>query len=255
MLGSGSWRSSTLTYGDARPARSCTDHETYVVFGDAGRWSARARPTYRYATMPFQNRVTPGGELIAVAELGTLTGNRGVLHNDRGEIVRRSQVRRWITCVLAFGNRHRVVMTPRRYTHLFFLDDATALAAGHRPCGECRNADYQQFRRCWAAALTMPAPPRAESIDDVLHHERALADARRRTGPRESGELPDGVFVDWQDGPWLVCGAELLRWTPGGYTDRRTLPRGQVAVLTPPTTVAVIRAGFSPRLHPSASAQ
>ena len=152
------------------------------------------------STMPFQNRVTPGGDLIAVADRGTLTGNRGVLHDERGRIVRRVAVRRWITCVLVFGDRHRVVMTAKRYTHLFFLDEATALAAGHRPCGECRKPDYQRFRRCWAVAREMRDPPGAEATDHVLHHERALVDGRRKTQPLEAGTLPDGVFVDWQNG-------------------------------------------------------
>jgi hypothetical protein len=204
--------------------------------------------------MPHQNRVTPEGELVAVPERGTLTGNRGVLHDERGRIVRRAQVRRWITCALVYRDRHRVVMTPDRYTHLFFLDEATALAAGHRPCGECRRADYQRFRQCWAAAHAMPAPPGAEAMDDVLHLERALVGGRRRTLPQETRQLPDGVFVDRQDGAWLVRGAELLRWTPGGYTDRLPLPPGRLPMLTPPTTVAVIRAGFRPVLHPTATA-
>jgi hypothetical protein len=204
--------------------------------------------------VPFQNRVTPTGELIAVADRGTLTGNRGVLNNDRGEIVRQSRGRRWITCLLAFRDRHRVVMTPRRYTNLFFLDDATALAAGHRPCGECRNADYQRFRHCWAVAHMIPTPPGADAMDDVLHHERAPWGARRRTESQDAETLPDGVFVAWQDGAWLVRNAELLRWTPGGYTDRSSLPRGRLRVITPATTVAVVRAGFRPELHPTATA-
>src|SRR5450755_61799 len=163
--------------------------------------------------MPLQNRVTPRGDLIAVADRGLLTGNRGVLHDEGGEIVRRSQVRRWITCVLAFGDRHRVVMTPNRYTHLFFLDEATALAAGHRPCGECRHGDYQRFRQCWATAHGLADPPGAEAMDDVLHPERASFGGRRRTQPRAATTLPDGTFVDWQDGAWLVSGGALMRWT------------------------------------------
>ena len=155
-------------------------------------------------------------------------GSGGVLHDARGEIVRRSQVRRWLICLLDFRDRHRVVMTPDRYTHLFFLDEATALAAGHRPCRECRYVDHQRFRRCWTAALALRVPPRA----------------RRRWTT---------CCVDRRDGPWLVRGGELLRWTPGGYTDRCPLPGGRLAVLTPPTTVATIRAGFRPGLHPTAT--
>jgi hypothetical protein len=205
--------------------------------------------------MAFQNRVTPAGDLIAVADRGTLTGNRGVLHDQGGRIVRRSQVRRWIICELAFRDRHRVVMAPDRYTHLFFLDEATALSAGHRPCAECRRADYQRFQRGWAAACGLTDLPGATAMDDRLDGERALAGGRRRTDPQQSGTLPDGVFVDWRDLAWLVCEGQLLRWMPGGYTERRSLPTGLVPVLTPPTTVEVIRAGFAARLHPTAGSR
>jgi hypothetical protein len=203
--------------------------------------------------LPFQNRVTPAGDLIAVADRGLLTGNRGVLHDARGVIVRRSQVRRWIACTLVFGDRHREVMTPGRYTHLFFLDEATALAAGHRPCAECRRADYRRFGDCWAAAHGRAAAPGADSIDAVLAAERALTDGRRRCRPYPANALPDGTFVHWQDAAWLVGAGLLLRWTPGGYTERRPLPRGTLQALTPPAVIAVIGAGFRPGLHPSAA--
>jgi hypothetical protein len=203
--------------------------------------------------MPFQNRVTPSGNLIAVAERGTLMGNRGVLHNDLGEIVRQSQVQRWITCSLTFRDRRRVVMAAHRYTHLFFLDEATALAAGHRPCGECRRADYRRFQHYWAAARALPSVPGAEEMDHCLHDERALVDGHRRTHSQQVSGLPDGVFVAREDEAWVVRGAELLRWTPGGYADRCPLPRGRLLVLTPPTTVEALRAGFRPQLHRSAT--
>jgi hypothetical protein len=209
----------------------------------------------------FQNRVTPAGDLLAVADRGTLTGNRGVLHDERGVIVRTFQVRRWIICELAFRGWYRPVMTPRRYTHLFFLDEATALAAGHRPCSTCRNAAYQRFRRCWAEGLAalgeaVTSVPGADAMDAVLHGQRRL----RRAGPppthsQEAAGLPDGVFVAEPDGAWLVSAGALLRWTPGGYTDRRPLPTGTLAVLTPPVTTAAIRAGYAPGLHPSARAR
>src|SRR4051794_9642506 len=149
--------------------------------------------------MPHQNRVTPTGELIAVADRGTFTGNRGVLHDPAGRIVRQYQVRRWITCLLEFRGRHRTVLAPGRYTHLFFLDEATAFAAGHRPCAECRRADYQRFRQCWAAAQGLAELPGADAMDDVLHGERLPVAGRRRTVPVLFGDLPDGTFVAWPD--------------------------------------------------------
>jgi hypothetical protein len=203
--------------------------------------------------VPYQNRVTPGGDLIAVADRGTLTGNRGVLHDSNGRTVRRSQVRRWITCALTFRDRHQVVMAPNRFTHLFFLDEVTSLAAGHRPCAQCRNADYRRFQRCWASAHGLAEPPAADAMDAVLGIERALVGGRRRTHPCAATNLPQGAFVRWQDAEWLVTDGTLLRWTPGGYTERRPPPSGMLATLTPPTLVAVLRAGFGPGVHVSAA--
>lgn len=212
--------------------------------------------------MPYRNRVTPTGDLLAIPERGTLTGNRGVLHDVDGRIVRRWQVRRWITCELQFRDRHRQVMAPRRYTHLFFLDEATALAAGHRPCAECRRADYEAFRRCWASvpgivaggSVTGPdggpgqgphaGLPSADAMDAVLHRERALIDGRRRTGRAAAADLPDGTFVVLDDNSWLLRGGNLWRWTPGGYRDGRPVPPGPLAVLTPPSTVGALRSGY-----------
>jgi hypothetical protein len=204
--------------------------------------------------VPWQNRVTPAGELIAVPARGTLTGNRGVLHDRNGAIVRRSQVRRWISCRLEFRARRRVVMTPNRYTHLFFLDEATALAAGHRPCAECRHADYLRFRQCWAQARGLPELPAADQIDEVLHGERMLSGGNRVTWPADGATLPDGVFVQRQGEAWLVAAGTLRRWTPDGYADRLPLPGGQLAVLTPRSAVAAINAGYRPLLHPTVAA-
>ena len=121
---------------------------------------------------PLQNRVTPAGELIATEHRGSMYGNRGVLHNDSLALVRRYQVRRWLVCVLEFRGRRRPILRPRRYTELFFLDEAVALAAGHRPCAECRYTAYQSFRTAWTAARALPAKPGADEIDQVLHGER-----------------------------------------------------------------------------------
>jgi hypothetical protein len=193
--------------------------------------------------MPLRNRVTPLGELIEAPERGLVYGNRGCLHDESGVIRRRWQVKRWISCRLEFRGRHRVggPMPPGRYTGLFFLDDATALAAGHRPCAECRNADYRSF-----IALTGAAG--ADELDRRLHAERG------RSHEGELTELPDGAFVVLDGEPWLVVGSDLLRWTPGGYSERRRRFSGRVDVVTPPTSRRVLAAGWSgsePLVHPS----
>jgi hypothetical protein len=202
---------------------------------------------------PLRNRVTPAGELIATAHRGTMYGNRGVLHDDDLALVRRYQVRRWLVCVLEFRGRRRPVMRPGRYTGLFFLDEAVALAAGHRPCAECRYGAFQSFRTAWAAGLALPARPAADDIDRVLHQQRRLAGGARITWPAPLRELPDGVFIATDGESWLVNDGGLRRWTPAGYAGRIDPFDGPAAVLTPRATVAAIRAGYRPLLHPSAS--
>ncbi len=201
---------------------------------------------------PLRNRVDPAGEVFATEHRGTMYGNRGVLHDDDLTLVRRHQVRRWIVCVLEFRGRRRPILRPRRFTELFFLDEAVALAAGHRPCAECRHADYQRFRTAWTAAHDLPAAPSADELDRVLHPQRLLSDGVRITEPGELAGLPDGVFVRWQDGNWLWHAGRLHRWSPAGYTDPRDPFDGPVPVLTPRSTVATIRAGYRPGVHPSA---
>ena len=199
--------------------------------------------------MPLQNRVTPLGELVAAEARGLVYGNRGCLHDAGGRIRRRYQVRRWIACRLAFrGRRRKPLMQPGRYTELFFLDEATALAAGHRPCRECRRADYDRFAAIWR---DLHGEVGADTIDARLHEERRT---HHEAGLRD---LPDGAFVLADERPWLVSGSELLLWTPAGYTMRR--PRtGAGLVITPPSLVEVLRTGWSahtevPFVHPSAS--
>src|SRR5919201_7096583 len=145
--------------------------------------------------MPLQNRVTPFGELIATPARGTLMGNRGCLHDATRRIRRPFAVKRWIICLLEFKGRHRKVMTPGQYTELFFLDEATALAAGHRPCAECQRARYTLFRRHWAAANGRRQPPSADEMDSVLHTERLDARRRKRTYTEMLSRLPVGVMV------------------------------------------------------------
>jgi hypothetical protein len=211
------------------------------------------------ARRPLQNRVTPFGDLIATSARGTLMGNRGRLHDERRRIVRRvaSGYRAWVTCHLVFRGRHRMVMAPDRYTELFFLDEATALAAGHRPCGECRRADFRRFKTTWLAAnhdrgLGTDVP--VDAIDRELHRDRLDADGRPRTYEAALGSLPDGVFVvvPGSGEPLLVWRGRLAPWSPTGYGPGAPWPRGQRAtVLTPRSTTATIAAGYRPGVHAS----
>jgi len=203
--------------------------------------------------VPRQNRVTPYGGLIATAARGTLMGNRGCLHSDDGRIVRQWQVRRWIACALSFRGRRRFVMPPGRWTALFFLDEATALAAGHRPCAECRWADYRRFQDAFLSAHP-GHPPGADPMDRTLHAARVRDGRTGRTHDAALATLPDGTFVEVAGLPWLLWRRELLGWTPAGYAERRQAPAGDVTVLTPAPTVAAIRAGYVPLVHPSAAA-
>ena len=175
LLGKAPWmgRSRPETAGTARPCRWCTETmtEERPHAPDGDRLAGLDRP--------LRNRVTPAGELIATEHRGTMYGNRGVLHNESLALVRRHQVRRWLACVLEFRGRRRPILRPRRYTELFFLDEAVALAAGHRPCAECRHAAYQSFRTAWTAARALPAKPAADDIDQVLHWQRRLVDGPR----------------------------------------------------------------------------
>jgi hypothetical protein len=201
--------------------------------------------------MPLRNRVTPLGELIADPARGLVYGNRGCLHDDRGEIRRRFATRRWIACRLEFkGWRRKALLQPGRFTELFFLDEATAFAAGHRPCALCRREDYNRF-------LELVGASGADLIDERLHRER-LDGGGRRLRPAVADELPDGAFVLHGGEPWLVLGARLLRWTPSGYTDRVPRARRRVETITPASLLAVLRAGWDPvvpLVHPSATAR
>jgi hypothetical protein len=205
--------------------------------------------------VPLRNRVTPLGELIATPERGLVYGNRGCLHNAQGEIRSVYATKRWIACRLRFrGRRRSPLMSPGRFTELFFLDEATALAAGHRPCAECRRSDYNRFGGLWLELH--PGQIGADAIDAQLHGERLAPGTRERLlHEARYSELPDGTFVLEAGGPHLVLGRQLLRWSPGGYPEAHRRPKhGRATVITPPSLTAVLRSGWSPSvplLHPS----
>ncbi|NDR56380.1 hypothetical protein [Aliiruegeria sabulilitoris] len=203
--------------------------------------------------MPKQNRVLPTGEIAALPERGGFMGNRGVLHDDAGRLgARRWTHRRWICCRLSFRGRKRQIMTPGAYTELFFLDEAVALAAGHRPCAECRRAAYDAYRAAWERAQGDAV--RADEIDRVLHRDRVLPDRRQRRLAAEAGGLPDGAFILQAGQPLLLSAGRALAFTPGGYlATKPPRPRERVTVLTPAANLAVLAAGFQPELHPTAA--
>jgi hypothetical protein len=199
--------------------------------------------------MPLQNRVSPYGDLFRTPARGAMMGNRGgPIHNENREIVRPFLNRRWIACVLEFRGRHRVVMSPHRYTELFFLDEAVAFAAGHRPCAECRRERFNAFKRSWREDPAL----RAGEIDAELHRARIDAHRRKVTYRAPLDSLPIGTFVDIDSAPWLVWGNSLLLWTPERYTESRRRRRDSVSVLTPRPIVRCFRRGYIPDIHQSA---
>jgi len=193
--------------------------------------------------MPLQNRVTPLGELVADPARGLVYGNRGCLHDAEGRIRRVYQVRRWIACRLEFrGRRRSPLQRPGRFTELFFLDEATAFAAGHRPCAECRRADYDRFSAIWRELHDESG---ADAIDARLHEERIdPASRERRLHAVAFDTLPDGAFVLHDGAPKLVQGDALLPWSLAGYGPAERRPSGTATLITPPSLVEVLRAGW-----------
>jgi hypothetical protein len=205
---------------------------------------------------PLQNRVTPTGEIVSDPARGTLMGNRGCLHGpDRKLRTARWRSRLWISCVLAWRDVRRDPMPPGRWTALFFLDEATACAAGHRPCAHCRRAHFLAFADAWRDAHRLRSRPRAWEIDARLHAERVESRSRRQlTRPASVGGLPDGAMVLHGGEPALVRCPFVLPWSFTGYGSPIAVgPNTSVELLTPPATVAAIAAGYRPLVHPSAS--
>ena len=202
---------------------------------------------------PMRNRVTPLGDIVAVPLRGAWTGNRGNLHRGT-DIVRFHNGSLWIICALEFRDYRMRRWAPGRYTVLFFHDEAVALAAGHRPCALCRRADYGAYRAAWAAGRGEGSVPSASAMDRQLHGERIVRGSHTRRRHRAAwASLPDGAFVVIDDGPALVLGDGLVPWTTQGYGAPRSRPRsGSVAVITPPSTVAALAAGYRPQIDPAA---
>jgi hypothetical protein len=197
--------------------------------------------------MPLQNRVDPWGRLHSVAARGAWMGNRGVLHDATRQIVRPWRLKAWILCRLEFKGRRRRVFAPARYSELFFLDEATAFAAGHRPCAECNRERFNQFKRAWRSGA------RAAEIDAALHAER-IAGGEKVTYGARLDELPAGVMIEREGAALLVHANALHLWSFGGYGAALPRPAGatRVRVLTPRSMVRAISQGLSPQIHPSA---
>jgi hypothetical protein len=200
----------------------------------------------------LQNRVAPTGEIVADPSRGLLMGNRGSLHNpDRQLGTARWRSKLWICCTLDWKGVRRDPMPPGRWTALFFLDEATSLAAGHRPCAYCRYRDYVAYAEAWRQAQGLASRPKAGEMDAQLHAERVESRTRRqRTRPARPGDLPDGVMVRQDGVVGLLLGGAVRPWSFAGYAGRLK-PARQLELLTPPASVAVLAEGYKPLLHPT----
>ena len=209
--------------------------------------------------MPLQNRVNPFSSLISTPERGAWTGNRGVIHNERKEIIKNHAVKYWITCVLEYKNARRSVMSPNRWTELFFLDEATAFAAGHRPCGFCRHADFKRFKELWLSTngekYGLTTKTKMDIIDAFIHQERLDENGLKMTFKSILNALPNGTFITFDDmsKAYLWYQQNLYEWSFNGYVKVLQFDKNQVVnVLTPLSYVAVFKAGYVPEVHFSA---
>jgi hypothetical protein len=204
--------------------------------------------------MPLQNRVTPTGDIIATAHRGMFTGNRGIIHDpaSRTLLNKRWASRAWLICLCEFRGRRREVMGGRSWTELFFLDEATALAAGHRPCFFCRRDDALKFRAAWELGNGVSGV-RADEIDGVLHRERLEGRTKRlHKLPMPWQELPDGAMLQEESVSFLIVQGRALQWSPAGY-HRAQQPPQNAMLPTPPSTLRALAAGYKPLLHRSAN--
>lgn len=207
--------------------------------------------------MPLQNRVDPWGQLNAVSTKLALLGNRGILHNDKKQIVTQWKSKAWLTCQIEFKGRESPVFEPNSYSQLFFVDEASAFAAGHRPCAECRLERFKEFKAAWIEAnreLIQGENPTIADIDKVIHAERVTEEKRKRTFVAQFGSLPAGTMIEVDGTPLLVWRGKLLPWSFEGYgKSQAPLPSStSVQVLTPASVVRVFAAGFTPQVHLSA---
>jgi hypothetical protein len=200
--------------------------------------------------MPLQNRVLPDQSIVAIPARGTMTGNRGILHDHAQTLRHRWTSKAWICCTLDWKGTRRTPMSGRSWTELFFLDEAVALASGHRPCATCRRAAYKAFRTAWEAA-NLPGI-KAPDIDAQLHAARLTPTRHQRRHDQPAESLPDATFIRLTT-PHLILGANVFPYTPEGYLPPLPRPKGLVQVMTPAPTVATLRAGYQPILHPSLS--
>jgi len=203
--------------------------------------------------MPLQNRVTPMGDIVAVPERGSFTGNRGIIHDPqtRTLLTRRWASRAWLICTLQWRDVRRNVMSTRSWTELFFLDEATGFAAGHRPCFFCRRAAARAFQARFPTS-GRAVMPRAGDIDRVLHAERV--EGRRKllhNLPVPAAELPNGAMILQDDAPHLILEGQAHPWSLAGY-GAPMAPQDHARLITPPSTVAVLKAGYRPKIHASA---
>jgi hypothetical protein len=205
--------------------------------------------------MPLQNRVTPFGDIIATPHRGLFTGNRGIIHDPLTKtLTRRWAGKAWLTCVCEFRSRRREVMGGRSWTELFFLDEATALAAGHRPCFYCRRDDANRFRAAWETGNRVGGML-APDIDAVLHGERLDRGKKRLHAlPAPVERLPDGAMIALDGENYLIAQGRAFLWSPAGYREGQIALAG-AKLLTPPSTLRALNAGYQPRLHPSAAKQ
>jgi hypothetical protein len=203
--------------------------------------------------VPLQNRVTPTGAVVADAGRGLMMGNRGCLHGQGRTLgVSRWRSKLWICCVLDWKGVRRDPMPPGRWTALFFTDEATALAAGHRPCAYCRRRDFLDFAEAWRAARGSARRPWAAEMDAVLHGERVDRRRRQITHPMPRRGAPDGTMVRVGGTIGLLLGGRVRPWSFPGYGRPVPLPPGPIEILTPPSIVAAIAAGYRPLVHPTA---
>ncbi len=200
----------------------------------------------------LQNRVDPFGNILKTEARGLWMGNRGILHNEHKQLLRPFKLKAWITCKLQFNGRKREVMGPNRYTELFFMDEATSFAGGHRPCFECRREDYKRFKTLWLKSnpeYNFDEKTSIQKIDDILHRERMNTDKSKVLFDEQLKNIPDGAFLLFNNQPYLISGGLMYQWSPFGYGDGIALPNmATLPVLTPKSILNTFRAGYLPQM-------